>query len=125
VDDWHHALVGEDTVNGESCFLVESVPASPAVKETSGYSKRRNCVSKSQHTTLRTELWDAEGQLLKEEFFSDFQNVDPAHGKWVAMRSTARNVQTGHTSEVVFKDYTIDPSVSATLFTTRTLEFGS
>jgi uncharacterized protein len=125
VDDWRHALVGEDTVNGESCFLVESVPASPAVKETSGYSKRRNCVSKSHYTTLRTELWDAEGQLLKEEFFSDFQNVDPAHGKWVAMRSTARNVQTGHTSEVVFKDYTIDPSVPATLFTTRTLEFGS
>jgi outer membrane lipoprotein-sorting protein len=125
VNDWRHTLVGEDTVNGEPCFLVESVPASPLVKETSGYSKRRNCIGKSHYTTLRTEVWDTEGQLLKEETYSDFQNVDPAHGKWVAMRSTARNVQTGHISEVVFKDYTIDPSVSAALFTTRTLEFGS
>jgi predicted RND superfamily exporter protein/outer membrane lipoprotein-sorting protein len=125
VDDWHHVLVGDDTVNGEPCFLVESVPASQVVKETSGYSKRRNCVGKSHFTTLRTEVWDIEGQLLKEEIFGNFQNVDPAHGKWVAMRATARNVQTGHTSDVVFKDYTIDPSVSATLFTTRTLEFGS
>jgi len=123
VDDWRHALVGEGTEGGEPCFLVESVPASQAVKETSGYSKRRNCISKSHYTTLRTQVWDAEGQLLKEEAYSDFQNVDPAHGKWVAMRLTARNVQTGHSSAVVFKDYTIDPSVSATLFTTRTLEF--
>jgi outer membrane lipoprotein-sorting protein len=125
VDDWRHTLVGEDTLNGEPCFLVESVPTSQIVKETSGYSKRRNCISKSRYTTLRTEVWDTEGQLLKEEAYSNFQNVDPAHGKWVAMRSTARNVQTGHTTEVVFKDYSIDPSVSAALFTTRTLEFGS
>jgi predicted RND superfamily exporter protein len=125
VDDWRHTLVGEDTLNGEPCFLVESVPASQIVKETSGYSKRRNCISKSRYTTLRTEVWDTEGQLLKEEAYSNFQNVDPAHGKWVAMRSTARNVQTGHTTEVIFKDYSIDPSVSAALFTTRTLEFGS
>jgi outer membrane lipoprotein-sorting protein len=125
VDDWRHTLVGEDTLNGEPCFLVESVPASQIVKETSGYSKRRNCISKSRYTTLRTEVWDTEGQLLKEEAYSDFQNVDPAHGRWVAMRSTARNVQTGHTTEVIFKDYSIDPSVSAALFTTRTLEFGS
>jgi hypothetical protein len=125
VDDWRHTLVGEDTLNGEPCFLVESVPASPIVQETSGYSKRRNCISKARYTTLRTEVWDTEGQLLKEEAYSNFQNVDPAHGKWVAMRSTAHNVQTGHTTEVVFKDYSIDPSVSAALFTTRTLEFGS
>lgn len=125
VDEWHHKLVGEDAVGGDPCYLVESVPASDSVRDTSGYSKRVSCISKSRYVTLRMEVWDTEGDKLKEEEFGDFQNVDPAHGKWVAMHSTARNLETGHSSDVVFSNYRLDPSVQQSLFSVRTLEFGT
>lgn len=124
VDDWRHTLVGEDSVAGEPCYRVESVPVTDEIKETSGYSRRLSCISKARSTTLRTEMWDTEGLKLKEVEFGDFHNVDPARGKWVAMRATARNLQTGHSTELLFADYRVDPAVSAELFTTRALEFG-
>lgn len=124
VDDWRHKLVGEDSVAGEACYLVESVPANDAVRDTSGYSKRLSCISKSRYVTLRVEIWDTEGEKLKVEEYGDFQNVDPAHGKWVSMHSTSRNLETGHSSEVSFSDYRVDPSVQQSVFSVRTLEFG-
>ncbi len=125
VDDWRHTLAGEETVAGESCYVVESVPATDSVKDTSGYSRRRSYVSKSRLVTLRMEAWDTEGQKLKEEEYSDFQNVDPAHGKWWAMHAVSRNLQTGHSTDVVFRNYRLDPAISQDLFSVRTLEFGS
>ncbi len=122
VDDWHHKLVGEDTVVGEPCYLIESVPASSAVRDTSGYSKRLSAISKSRYVTLRVEIWDTEGEKLKVEEYGDFQNVDAAHGKWVAMHSTSRNLETGHSSDVVFSDYHVDPTVQQSAFTVRALE---
>jgi len=124
VDEWHHTLVGDDTVGGDPCYLVESVPASDAVRDTSGYSKRLSCISKSRYVTLRVEIWDTEGEKLKVEEYGDFQNVDPAHGKWVAMHSTALNLETGHSSDVAFSDYRVVPSVTQSLFSARALEFG-
>ena len=124
VDDWRHKLLGEDVVAGDPCYLVESVPATDPVRDTSGYSKRVSCISKSRYVTLRVEIWDTEGEKLKEEEYGDFKNVDPAHGKWVAMHSTARNFETGHSSDAVFSDYRVDPSIQQGIFSVRTLEFG-
>lgn len=125
VDDWRHALAGEENVAGEPCYVVESMPATEAVKDTSGYSKRRSYVSKDHLVTLRMEAWDTEGQKLKEVEYSNFQNVDPVHGKWWPMHASSRNLQTRHTTDVVFKDYKLDPSISQNVFTVRTLERGS
>ena len=123
VGEWHHTLTGEETVTGESCYVVESVPGTGKVRDDTGYSKRRTWVSKTRFVTLRTEIWDTEGQKLKEEEFGDFVNVDPAQGKWVFMKGSARNFQTGHTTDVAFSDYHLDRNVPQTLFTSRTLEF--
>lgn len=125
VEDWRHKIVGEEDVLGEACYVVESVPAKDSVRENTGYSKRKSWIGKSRSTLLKLETWDAEGQLLKQAEFGDFQQVDKAQNKWVAMRARARNVQTGHATDIVFSDYRVDPAVSGALFTTRSLEFGS
>jgi len=124
VDQWHHKFAGEDSVYGEPCYLIESTPASDDVKQTSGYSKRLSCISKVRYVTLYVKFWDTEGDALKEEHFANFQNVDPAHGKWVSMDSDAKNLQSGHTSEVIFSGYKVEPSVSSSLLSVRTLESG-
>lgn len=124
VGQWHHEFAGADTVAGEACYLVESTPVSDEIKDTSGYSKRLSCISKTRYVTLYMKLWDTEGDPLKEEHFSSFKNVDATHGKWVSMDGTAKNLQTGHSSEVIFTYYKVDGSVSSSLFSVRTLQNG-
>jgi hypothetical protein len=125
VDDWKHTLAGEETIAGDACYVVESTPATAAVKDASGYSKRRTYISKARLVTLRMEAWDTEGQKLKEEAYDAIQNVDPGHGKWFAMHAVARNLQTGHSTDVVFRNYRLDPAIPQEVFSVRTLEFGS
>jgi hydrophobe/amphiphile efflux-3 (HAE3) family protein len=124
VEDWRHSLEAEQSAGDEPCYVVVSVPATVAIREATGYSKRRSCVSKTRFVTLWTEIWDAEGEKLKEEEFHDFLNIDPVHGKWVATHVIARNLQTGHSSDVLFKDYRLDSAIPQETFSVRTLEFG-
>ena len=37
VQEWHHVLVKEETIDGQACYVVESTPHSDAVQEQSGY----------------------------------------------------------------------------------------
>lgn len=52
-----------------------------------------------------------------------FRSLNAASAKWVAVRAFARNIQTRHTTEVIFRDYRLDPRDSQTLFTGRALGF--
>ncbi len=124
VEQWHHKFAGEDTVEGDACYLIESTPTSDEVKQTSGYSKRLSCISKSRYVTLYVKFWDTEGDALKEEHFSNFQNVDPAHGKWAYMDAGRQEPADGTQPDVVFSSYKVDNSVSSSLFSVRTLESG-
>lgn len=124
VKDWHNKLVGEATVSGEQCYQVESTPASDEVRDTSGYSKRLTCVSKTRFVTLHADIWDTDGEKLKEEDRTEFVNVDPARGKWVATRLSARNLETGHSTEVVIHDYRLSTGIPQSTFTVRALESG-
>jgi len=123
VDEWQHTRLPDGQFEGEPCFMIESRPATPTVQENSGYSRRVTCISTTRFTTLRSEIWDTEGEKLKEAEYRNFVHVDPNADKWWAMRATARNLQTGHSTEVTFDNYRIDANVSTSLFTTRTLEF--
>jgi hypothetical protein len=123
VEDWNHKRLPDGAFEGEPCFMIESRPASPKVQDTSGYSRRVSCISTTRFTTLRVEIWDTEGEKLKETEHRNFVHVDPKADKWWGMRATARNLQTGHSTEVTFENYRLDPNISTNLFTTRTLEF--
>jgi hydrophobe/amphiphile efflux-3 (HAE3) family protein len=123
VADWTHKIVGDEVVSGEPCYIVESVPAKDSVRENTGYSKRRSWISKIRFTMVKFEAWDTEGQLFKQAEYSAFQQVDKA-GKWIPMRIRAKNVQTGHETDIVFSGYKIDQQVSNDVFSTRSLEFG-
>ncbi|WP_129643178.1 outer membrane lipoprotein-sorting protein [Peristeroidobacter agariperforans] len=123
VEEWTHTRLPDGAFEGEPCFMIESRPATAAAKDNSGYSSRVSCISTERFTTLRTEIWDTEGEKLKETEHRGFVHVDPKADKWWAMRATARNLQTGHSTEVSFEDYRLDAAIPTNMFTTRALEF--
>ncbi len=123
VEAWKHQLAGEETVGSEPCYVIESTPASDAVRDSTGYSRRRSWISKARYTTVKFEAWDAEGQLLKRAEFAQFREV--AKERWIAMSLKATNLQSGHQTEIAFSDYVVDEGVAADRFTTRALEAGN
>ncbi len=122
VEEWEHRLVKEETIDGQPCYVVESLPKNEAVKSNSGYSKRVNWIRKDNYVAIKGEFWDQAGQPLKTATFTDVQHVDPARNKWQAMRLEAVNLQTGHKTVVEFQNFKVNQKIKDDFFTTRYME---
>jgi outer membrane lipoprotein-sorting protein len=122
VSDWKHTIRGDEVVDGQSCFIIESVPASDAVREASGYTRQKHWIRKDNSVTLRSEYWDRAGEPLKRATYTDVRLVDKARSRWQAMRLEAENHQTGHRTIVQLDKFTANVGVQDQIFTTRSLE---
>ena len=122
VDDWRHSKLADETVDGQPCHVIESVPASPQVGDTTGYSREKQWIRKDNAVTVRAEFWDQAGQPLKRATYADVRQVDAAQSRWQAMRLEAENLQTGHRTVIQFDRYTANVGVPDEYFTTRYLE---
>ena len=122
VDEWTHRLVREETVDGQACFVVESLPKNDEVKSASGYSRRLSWIRKDNFVLVKGEVWDAGGASLKTMTFTDVRLVDPGAKRWQAMVAEATNHQTGHRTVVRFVNFRLEASVDEQELTTRALE---
>jgi uncharacterized protein len=121
VEDWEHHLLGAAMVEGQPCYVVESLPRTAAVRATSGYAKRLTYVHQDTSVTIRAEFWDQAGQPLKTFTAADVQLVDPVRGKWQPMRREMVNVQTGHRTILRQETFRANQGISEDRFTTRHL----
>lgn len=124
VKEWKHRLVREESLDGVPCYVIESIPASPEIKESSGYSKRLSWIRKDNFVAAQTDYWDEAGELLKSVSVSDIHLVDKERGKWQPMRIEAVNKQTGHSSIIKLDSFVVNPHLSESLFTPRELDRG-
>ncbi|MBI3028711.1 MAG: outer membrane lipoprotein-sorting protein [Candidatus Rokubacteria bacterium] len=122
VGEWEHRLVGEEAVDGQPCYVVESVPRTEAIKTSAGYARRRSWIRKDNFVMARGEYWDQAGQPLKGIRATSVQLVDPGRQKWQAMRLEAANTQTGHRTVIQYESFKANQQVRDGLFTTRHLE---
>jgi predicted RND superfamily exporter protein/outer membrane lipoprotein-sorting protein len=122
VGEWNYKLLKEELVDGQPCYVIESLPKSETVKINNGYSKRIGWLRKDNLIAVKMDFWDETGQLLKTSTYTDIQLVDKAHGKWQAMRLEASNVQTGHRTVIKFDNFKANQQVKDEFFTTRYME---
>ena len=121
VSDWNHRLVGEQARDGVPHHVIESVPASDTVKNDSGYSKRTTWMRKDNLATTFVETLDAGGQPYKRFTFSDIRPVDPAKSKWQPMKAVGLNLQSGHTTTIVFSSFKVGDKLDDELFSAHSL----
>lgn len=124
VKEWKHRLAREETLDGVSCYVIESVPASTEIKESSGYSKRLSWVRMDNFVAARTDYWDESGELLKSVSAADIRLVDKERNKWQPMQIVAVNKQTGHSSVIKLDTFVVNIQLSESLFTPRGLDRG-
>lgn len=122
VGEWNHKLLGDEVVDGNPCYVIESLPKTDDIKSGSGYSKRKGWIRKDNFMSVKAEFWDESGQLLKTSTLTDIRKVDPEHDKWQAMRLEAVNVQTGHRTVIQYGNFKVNQKVKDDFFTTRYME---
>ena len=122
VMNWRHKILNEETVDGQDCWVIESLPASDEIKTAGGYARRMTWIRKDNFVMAKGETWDLSGQPYKSFHFTDIRRVDAAKGKWQAMKLEAENLDNGHRTVIQFENFKSNQGVKDEYFTTRYME---
>lgn len=122
VSDWQHTLAGEQPLDGVPHYVIESVPASVAIRNETGYSKRTSWIRKDNLVASRIDTLDSAGRPFKRFTFFDIQPVGNAGGYWQPMRAIGRNLQTGHATTIVFSQFEVTSTLPDSDFAPNRLQ---
>lgn len=112
-----HKLLRTEELNGETCFVVESIP-----KESgSMYSKTISWVMKDKWLYLKREFYDKDKKLLKIDSAEDYKQID---GIWTTTHRVMNNIQKKHKSDIVYSDVKYDTGIDDYQFTEHALRTG-
>jgi hypothetical protein len=114
-EKYNFKYIGDDTVDGKDCFVIERTPKN----QTSGYSKILRWRYKDNHQEAKSQYYDRKGELLKERFLEGHHLVD---GFWRTSKITVKNVQTKKASTLAFDDIKLKLTQDESLFSVRALE---
>ena len=122
VDLFEHRLLGAQTVDGQSCYRVESVPKSESTRSDLGYSRKVTWLRQDNFLETKVEYYDLSNRLLKTQLISNHKLLEPATGRWIALHREMTNQQTGHRTVFNFDKVESAVPIADDLFTTRYLE---
>ncbi len=109
-----HTLLGDETLDGTVCYVVESVPADDKTE----YSKKVSWIDKRSFLSLKEEYYDRRGALHRV-YTADA--VTEIGGHPTVTQRTMTDVKTQHRTDVVYDSVAYDVGLSEDLFTERSL----
>ena len=112
-----HTILREETVNGNSCYVIESIPKDSSYQ----YSKTITWINKSSFLMYKAEMYNRRGELVKMMEMSDFRDMQ---GRITPMQTTVSTVGAGTSTTVFMEIVKYDDPIPETVFTTAYLETG-
>lgn len=116
VDEDDHRLLGEETLEGIDCWVVESVPKDT----TERYKRKKIWVRKDADLPIRVEYYDKDG-LLKTLRVLEARLQD---GFWVQVSTEMHNVQEDHRTVLTVEEIQHDTGLRDSLFEVATIQRG-
>jgi len=110
-----YTLAGEQTVDGQACWVVEAVPATERQAEDSGYSKRKLWVRKDAYAIVKREFHDKRGRL--EKIQHDRKLVVITGTVWRPGEVEMLNEQNGNRTILIVESRAVDKGLKEDLFT--------
>ena len=115
VDDDSHKLIGEEILEGNDCWIIESFP-----KKESGYLKKKVWVRKDIYIAVKIEYFNKTG-LMKTLICSEISKINNI---WTAGRMEMLNVQKKHRTVMEKSNIRINDAVEDSFFKVSTLRKG-
>jgi outer membrane lipoprotein-sorting protein len=113
LDDLHHRLLGEETVESEPCYVMEGVP-----KHRVAYGKLRGFIRKKDFVVVKAEFYSQNGELLKEALLSDVRDLG---GVPLAHRIEVRSPAEDRRTILTFQEVRINQGLAPGAFTPEAL----
>ena len=112
-----HTILREEELDGEMCFVVESIPN----EEEYMYSKTISWVVKDKWIGKKKEFYDEDEDLLKILTVKEVENIKDY---LVITISEMHNVQKDHTTKMELKNVKVNTGISDNKFTERMMKRG-
>jgi len=122
VDAYKHTLLKSEMLGKFDCYVIESVPATAAFKDDTGYSKKVSWIRKDSFLEAKVDYYDLNGELLKTQLVTGHHQVEKNPDHWLAETREVTNVQTGHKTIFTFSKIQAGIPIDDSVFTTRQLE---
>jgi hypothetical protein len=117
LDKDNFTLLGEEVVDGETCWVVEA----RAKDGKDPYGRRLIRLRKDSYIFTAVDYYDRQDRLLKRLLVSDIGRID---GIWTARKMEMTNVQNKHSTIIEMSDIRFNISLDDSLFTVTNLERG-
>jgi len=112
-----HTLLREETLNGNSCYVIQSVPKDNSYK----YSKMISWVDKSSSLIYKVDIYNRKGEHVKVMEMADFSNVQ---GRLTPKQTKVSTVGAGTSTTIYMEIIKYDDPIPEAVFTTAYLETG-
>lgn len=117
LEDDTHTLIGEETMDGKECYIVESV----SNDEEYMYSKTKTWIIKEHFIGFKKEFYDEDGDLLKVLHIKEYKDFD---GFLIINLSEMENVQKNHRTTMDLDNINITDKIKESMFTERMMMRG-
>ena len=112
-----HKILREETINGEACYVVESV----SKDEDYMYSRTVSWIIKDKWIGLKKEFYDEDDEQLKTLTVIKYKKIK---SYWIILSSEMHNVQKDHTTKMELANVKLDTGIPANKFTERMMKRG-
>ena len=112
-----HTLVREETLNGNACYVIQSIPKDSSYQ----YSKITTWIDKNNSIMYKAEMYNRRGELVKLMEMSEFKDVQ---GRITPMQTKVSTVAAGTSTTIYMEIVKYDDPIPESVFTTAYLETG-
>ena len=112
-----HKLLREEKLNGEDCYVVESVSKDKDYM----YSKTITWIIKDKWIGLKKEFYDEDEELLKILKVNKYEDIG---GFWIITNTEMKNEQKDHKTIMILKNVKINTGIDDGKFTERIMTRG-
>lgn len=113
-----HTILREESLSGTPCWVIETVARE---KGDSQYSKSVRWIARDTFLTLKAEMYDKAGQLLK---VLEIGKYEQRSGYWTPLVTKVANVQEGSSTSMELRAVIYDKPIPAGVFTEKFLTTG-
>ncbi len=121
IEDYSWNTLGEETIDGHRCFLVESIPVNEKTAKELGYSKVQSWIDAEIWMVRQAKYWDVAGNPLKS---LQVREITLIQDIWTAHQLSVENHKTGHKTVFTFKEVNYGQRVKDEMFTEDALRRG-
>ncbi len=115
IDDYTYTLTGEETLDGNVCYVIEVAPGTEEKSKVSGYSKRVVFVRKDILFTVKIDFYNRRGKLLKTQTSHDLEKLEG--NAWTAKKTLITRLKKNHRTLMGIKNRKTDIVLENAVFT--------